>query len=205
MTKSCASGTAKCFQILVARHQFPCRHQACVPLRFLFWSLALDGCHTLPPVFKPSCVLALTSMPWGSQELSKGWRSSWQCFGGFGGLRSAFGVPGLRRFVGQVCWAAGICCWMASARHWEHPRQRQGLINTLNHLCFDLSPDSQSDGESRELERRFVKAPLAKRGSPALRKGRSFRKESERSGLIQKDKQCMSVCILGFTYEIQSW
>lgn len=100
--------------------------------------------------------------------------------------------------------AAGICSWMASDRHWEHSRQRQSLINTLNHLCFDLSPDSQSDTESGELETRFVKAPLAEQGSPALRKGRSFRKESKRSGLIQKDKQCMSVCILGFTYEIQS-
>lgn len=120
---------------------FPADSKRAFRCVFLFWSPALDGCHTLPPAFKPSCVLALTSMPWGSQELSKGWRSSWQCSGGFGGLGSVFGV-----LVPLVWWpgelAAGICSWMASARHWEHSRQRQGLINTLNHLCFDLSPDS---------------------------------------------------------------
>lgn len=101
--------SAKYSQILVPPHQFPCWHQARILLRFLVWSPALGGCHMLPPVFNPSCVLALTSMPWGSQELSKGWRSPWQCRGSFGGLRSAFGVAGLWRnqgpsFGGQVCW-----------------------------------------------------------------------------------------------------
>lgn len=97
---------------------------------------------------------------------------------------------------------------MANSSRREHSRGRQGLINILNHLCFDLNPGSYSGAESGELKTYFVKAPLAdaavKQGSPALRKGRSFRKESKRSELIQKDKQCMSVCILGFTYEIQS-
>lgn len=138
----------------------------------------------------------------------------------WGRLPSVFASPGLgvRAAVtleSLVWWpgvlAAGWCeaaAWMAFNSHREHSRQRQSLINILNHLCFDLNPDSYSDTESRELDPYFVKAPLAdavvEQGSLALRKGRSFRKESKRSELIQKDKQCMSVCILGFTYEIQS-
>lgn len=133
--------------------------------------------------------------------------------GGFwGGFLQLFAGVGAAVTLGSLVWWPGVLpagWWDGIYRsRGEHSRQRQSLINTLNHLCFDLNPDSYSDTESGELKPYFVKAPLAaavvKQGSLALRKGRSFRKESKRSELIQKDKQCMSVCILGFTYEIQS-
>lgn len=144
MTKSCASGTAKYCKILVPQQKCPRWYQACILQRFLFWSPALDGCYILPPVFKPSHVLALTSMLWGSLARAGGALGS---FGGVcGGSVQLLGSRGCGGARAPVQWpgvlAAGICRGMASASGWEHSRQRQSLINTLNHLCFDLSPDS---------------------------------------------------------------
>lgn len=117
MTKSCASGTAKHCTILLPPHEFPCCHRARVLLRFLFGSPALDGCHILPPVLKPSHILAVSCMPWGGQELSKGCRSSARAAGAPGGARGALGgsvqLLGCWGclwgpcFGGQVCWQQG--------------------------------------------------------------------------------------------------
>lgn len=169
-----------------------------------------------------SLVLPLTPSPFGKPGAWPRLQEPSATCGCFGWLCSAFASPALGGRAGSVprgslVWWPGVwpragCSapWAGMEQsHREHSRRRQGLINILNHLYFDLSPDSYSDAESWKLKTYFVKAPLAdavvKQGSLALRKGRSFRKESKRSKLIQKDKQCMSVCILGFTYEIQSW
>lgn len=80
--------------------------------------------------------------------------------------------------LGSLVWWPGVlpAGWretavrMANSSRREHSRERQGLINTLNHLCFDLNPGSYSGAESGELKTYFVKAPLAdaavKQGSP---------------------------------------
>lgn len=169
-----------------------------------------------------SRVLLLTSAPLGKPGAWPGLQEPSAMLGGLWGARSSFCQRGAQRrccgdtrvprlvarcITSRLVWNCSLDGMYRSRR--EHSRRRQSLINILNHLFFDLNPDSYSDTESGELKTYFVKALLAdavvKQGSLALRKGRSFRKESKRSELIQKDKQCMSVCILGFTYEIQSW
>lgn len=113
-------------------------------------------------------------------------RSSARAGGALGSAGGALGAPfcfwghWAVEEPGPLVWwpgvlAAGICSWMASDRHWEHSRQRQSLINTLNHLCFDLSPDSQSDTESwkRTLSRLLWQsraAPLWGKADPSERR-----------------------------------
>lgn len=73
---------------------------------------------------------------------------------GFWGSSSPFASRGLgigaAVALGSLVWWPGVlpAGWCETAvsvgcnSHREHSRQRQSLINTLNHLCFDLNPDS---------------------------------------------------------------